>query len=333
MPVARKLLRAAPTAVSAVLAYCLVMAGRRRPEADRGPLTDLPPDLPPGRLVAVPGRGEMFVREVPGPGPDAPVVVLLHGWMYPGDLHWYRAYEALAPSARLIAPDHRGHGRGPRPSRPFRLVDVADDVAALLRALDAAPAIAVGYSMGGQVAQLLWQRHPDVVSGLVLCATSDAYNLTPGYRWLWRLMGVLQVGVRLAPRHWTERLLVAQAEGRLPVRVSRMVSVETPRELVERLGWVVGEFDRGSPEDIAEAGRELSRFDSRGWIGTVDVPAAVIVAAADKLLPPAWQRGLGARIPDALVTDLPMDHDGIIAHPEMFLPALEKALAWVRERS
>jgi pimeloyl-ACP methyl ester carboxylesterase len=331
MHVVRKLLGAAVATVAALALAGLVAAGRSRPLRDVGGGEELPPPLPPGRMVDVAGRGEMFVREVPARDPGAPTVVLLHGWMYPGDLHWYRAYSTLGGQARLIAPDHRGHGRGPRPSKPFRLVDVADDVAALLRTLDAAPAIAVGYSLGGQVAQLLWRRHPDVVAGLVLCATSDAYNRTFAFRMLWRAMGILQVGLRLLPRHWTEHLLAAQAEGRLPIRISRMISPETPRDLTGRLPWVVGEFDRGSAEDVAEAGRELSRFDSRGWIGSVDVPTAVIVTTRDALVPPAWQRSLAERIPGAQTIELAMDHDGIVGRPELFLPALEKAIAWVHE--
>ena len=41
------------------------------------------------------------------------------------------------------------------------------------------PVVVVGYSMGGPVAQLLWQRHPDLVAGLVLCATSDRFAFGP----------------------------------------------------------------------------------------------------------------------------------------------------------
>ena len=63
---------------------------------------------------------------------------------------------------RVLAPDLRGHGRGARSYRGrFELEGCADDVAAMLRALDAGPAIVAGYSMGGPVAQLLWQRHPE----------------------------------------------------------------------------------------------------------------------------------------------------------------------------
>jgi pimeloyl-ACP methyl ester carboxylesterase len=69
----------------------------------------------------------------------------------------------------------RGHGRGIRSPKRFRLADCATDAAETLRALDADPAIVVGYSMGGSVAQLMWRDHPGVVSGLVMCATGAEF--------------------------------------------------------------------------------------------------------------------------------------------------------------
>ena len=69
--------------------------------------------LPPGRRVDLPGRGTTFVRELPGP-PGAPVVVLLHGWTVSADLNWFACYEALGRRYRVLAIDHRGHGRGLR---------------------------------------------------------------------------------------------------------------------------------------------------------------------------------------------------------------------------
>lgn len=328
----RALGRSAVLGGGGALVAALIAAARARPEHPPDAGAEAPPPLPPGRTVPVRGRGEMFVRELAGPSSHAPAIVLLHGWMYPSDLHWFRLFDQLASVGRVIAPDHRGHGRGPRPSKPFRLVDVADDVAALLRELGAAPAILVGYSMGGAVAQLVWQRHPEVVEGLVLCATSDVYSDSWRWRWLWRGMGVLQVGLRLLPRHWLERTLLAQAQGRLPVGISRTLSPATPREVVDVLPWMVGEFDRGSAEDLAEAGRELSRFDARGWTVTIDVPTAVIVSTRDRLVPPRWQRDLASRIPGASITELDMDHDGVVARCDALAPALHEAVTRIRAR-
>ena len=42
--------------------------------------------------------------------------------------------------------------------------------------------------------------------------------------------------------------------------------------------------------DIAEAGRELGRFDARPWLADVLVPSAVVLTRRDKAVPPRWQR-------------------------------------------
>ena len=72
----------------------------------------------------------------------------------------------------MLALDLRGHGGGPPARVPYRLEDCADDVAAVVRALDTGPVIVAGYSMGGMVAQVFWRRHPELTAGLVLCATA-----------------------------------------------------------------------------------------------------------------------------------------------------------------
>src|SRR4051812_28284526 len=104
--------------------------------------------LPQGRRIQLPGRGTTFVREVEGP-PNAPVVLLLHGWIASGGLNWFTCFELLSRYFRVLAPDMRGHGRGIRARRRFRLADCADDAAALLEHLDIDNALVVGYSLGG----------------------------------------------------------------------------------------------------------------------------------------------------------------------------------------
>ena len=66
----------------------------------------------------------------------------------------------IAAGYRVVAIDHRGHGRGPRPLVRFRLTDCADDAAAVMRALGVAPALVYGYSMGGAIAQLIAAGSP-----------------------------------------------------------------------------------------------------------------------------------------------------------------------------
>ncbi len=92
--------------------------------------------------------------------------MLLHGWMVSADLNWHAAYEPLAQAGyRVLAIDHRGHGRGMRAMAPFRLADCAADAVAVVRHLGLAPATFVGYSMGGTIAQLIARDHRDAVCG------------------------------------------------------------------------------------------------------------------------------------------------------------------------
>ena len=149
----------------------------RRLEKEQ-PQEPLPPPLPPGRIVAVEGRGEMFVRQQEGRAGDA-TVVLVHGWALSADLNWFPgSYEVAARYGRVIAPDVRGHGRGLRSEKPFTLEAAADDIAALIDSVSTAPAVIVGYSMGGSLAMLCAARHPEVVGGLVLASTGLQWRAT-----------------------------------------------------------------------------------------------------------------------------------------------------------
>ena len=89
--------------------------------------------------------------------------MLLHGWTATADLNFFRATTRWASASGSLAFDHRGHGRGIRGRRLFRLEDCADDVVAMADVVGVEQLIAVGYSMGGAIAQLLWRRHPDRV--------------------------------------------------------------------------------------------------------------------------------------------------------------------------
>src|SRR2546423_791782 len=95
---------------------------------------------------------------------------------------------ATASTGRVGAAFHRG----PRSSSAC-----ADDAAALLEHLGIRRAIVAGYSMGGPIAMLTWQRHPELVAGLVLGATALEWRATLRERFVWRFLSVLEVSLRL----------------------------------------------------------------------------------------------------------------------------------------
>ncbi|MHC5904228.1 alpha/beta fold hydrolase [Streptomyces sp. S6] len=95
---------------------------------------------------------------------DGPALLLVHGWGGDGR-EWSRHAEELAARYRVIVPDLRGHGRSEVPDTGNTPVEMADDLAALIRG--SAPVVAVGHSMGVQVVSQLADRHPESVRSLV----------------------------------------------------------------------------------------------------------------------------------------------------------------------
>jgi 3-oxoadipate enol-lactonase len=270
-----------------------------------------PREMPPARTVLVPDRGEFFVRDTGG---DGPVVLLLHGWMVSADLNWYSAYGPLADAGyRVLAIDHRGHARGIRALAPFRLTDCADDAAAVLRTLGIEQTIAVGYSMGGTIAQLMARDHRDLLGGVVLSGTCQHFQ-DPETVKTWRWMGVVGLGVKLAPKTFF------QAGFR-----------RSGIKLDERTAWWMSELLRHSGRDVAEAGRELGRFDSRPWLGSVRVPAAMVLTARDSAVSPAKQHELAAAI-GATVFEVPLDHLELTSRDAEYNQALLSALEAVGAR-
>ena len=102
--------------------------------------------------------------------PEARPVILIHGLLASADDWEGTAAELAATGWRSLAPDCPGHGNSSAPHEPgaYDLVHIADVLRALAVALRYAPAVIVGNSMGGAIAQEYAIRHPGDVSALVL---------------------------------------------------------------------------------------------------------------------------------------------------------------------
>ena len=104
--------------------------------------------------------------------PDAPPVLLLHGFLGRG-ADWAPVADALAGAFRLLAPDLPGHGAAADlPPEACTMDAAADALVALLDAEGAPRPTVAGYSMGGRLALHLAVRHPGRVRALALVSAS-----------------------------------------------------------------------------------------------------------------------------------------------------------------
>ena len=155
--------------------------------------------------------------------PAAPVTVLLmHGWTLDSRT-WRHQVEHLPLSCgrpvRVLAYDHRGHGRSdPVLPAGATVAQVADDLAEVLaRAAPDGPVVLVGHSLGGMAIMALAEQHPRVVADRV-AAVALVASSAGGLAEI-----TLDLPPRLAPlRPWLEgafnRRMLARGErpGRIP---------------------------------------------------------------------------------------------------------------------
>jgi pimeloyl-ACP methyl ester carboxylesterase len=145
-----------------------------------------------------------------------------------------------------------------RSTEPLTPEYCADD-AALLGQLEAENVVVVGYSTGGPVGLLLARRHLGRVKALVMQATALEWRPSARDRMVWRLLSVLELGLRLGTgAGFVERVL--------------RWAIEQAPELDAYRPWLAAEFRRGLARELADAGRALSRYDAQPWAGELGPP-------------------------------------------------------------
>jgi pimeloyl-ACP methyl ester carboxylesterase len=244
----------------------------------------------PVRTVAA-GELRIGYREA-GEGPP---LLLIMGLGADGSL-WEDHVAALRSRFRCIAVDNRGAGASSKPAGPYTTAAMADDHAAVMRALGLEGAGVIGISMGGAIAQELALRHPTMVTRMVLVSS---WARCDGY--LRELFANLAAVRATAPTEifvqllqlwiWAPEAFVARVDELAEARAidpSLMVRVKpfaaqaaacASHDALDRLEAIgvptlvtVGELDVFTPVRFSEAladripGAELRRFPGAGHV-------------------------------------------------------------------
>jgi pimeloyl-ACP methyl ester carboxylesterase len=291
---------------------------RRRHDERSAPVGALPPeDL--GTVVSFDGT-ELAVRAAGDPA--SPVVLLSHGFSLDMSI-WSETWPALADAFRVVALDHRGHGRSAVPAHgDLSLRSIGRDLAAVLDAVSPdRPAVVMGHSMGAMAILTLAELRPELigprVAGVALlgAASSDLLDGAMGSvtEFLRPRLGSFAAAAKRVDR--LRKALVAS-----PVDVSGMVAritqfgPDAPREMVDH---VVGLAERTASEVWTDGLPELMEMDLRHAVPRLRVPALVLVGEHDRVTPPAAAVHLAAELPEgALVVIEGAGHIPMLERPE-----------------
>ena len=234
-------------------------------------------------------------------------VVLLHAFPLNRTM-WEPQIAALFGECRCIAPDLRGFGDSPR-SGPYSMDRYADDVVALLDALQIDRAVVGGLSMGGYIALALWRRHRNRIRALVLADTRSGADNDEG------------------KQKRGELIALAQSEGSAAVADRQVTGLlgkstrEKQPELVDRIRSIMaGE----SPDGIVGALEAMrNRTDSTPLLAGIDVPTLIVVGDEDVLTPPKEARAMHAAIRGSRLEVIPgAGHLSNLERPAAFNAAL-----------
>lgn len=172
---------------------------------------------------------------------------------------------------------------------------------------------AVGYSMGGLDAQLLWRRHPQLTAGLVLCATARNVAGSPWERAVALTMPGL---VAAATLHPAVQLMRADIAG------AALLDRDTdPADC----SWAMQQMRRTTLIDALSAVQAVCAFTSDAWIGSVDIPTAVVVTRDDRVVPARRQHKLARAVPNSTLIEIDGGHDVFMDAPGRFAAAVQAA--------
>lgn len=235
-------------------------------------------------------------------------LVFLHG-VGGGQAAWQAQ---VAHFSRLGYPcrawDQPGYGGTPA-VQPYTLEAVTEH---LRKQLDHRPAVLVGHSMGGFIAQEAYARFPHLVKALALCFTSAAFGGGGEFarQFIAARIGPLDAGNTMA--EVAARLMPTMRGGR---------SDPAGLALAERIMSAI------PPETYRKAVQLLTTFDRRENLARIAVPTLLVAGSDDKTAPPSIMQKMAELIPDAQYMVLEgCGHLGPMDQPDAFNAALERFL-------
>lgn len=247
-----------------------------------------------------------------GPRGGAPVV-FIHGFPFDRTM-WEPQMREVRENYRAIAYDVRGHGKSPAGDGQYSMELFVDDLVMLLDHLKVGRAVLCGLSMGGYIALRAAERHPERVSGLVLCDTKSGPDTDEAK--IKRAAAIAAVKKDGVPKFANEFIKAVLTENTLKTK---------PAVVSSLLASILG----NSPLGISGALLAMAaRTDTTAALAKIAVPALILVGEQDKITPPSASEAMLKAIPKAALHMIPgAAHMSNLENPAVFN---EKLLSFLK---
>lgn len=251
---------------------------------------------------------------------DGPPIVFVHGAIVDHS-QWNPQLEALSDEYTTIGYDIRGHGRtGGSERAPYSIELFAEDLDALITALDLEKPILCGLSMGGCIAQVYAARHPERIGGLVLADTFTAEILDWRERLQFLMLKSTIPPVRIVGYERVERVMVWLQE-----RIQGK-GVSGDYEKIEQLRE---DAPKMATDEFAKVIGALTNFhETELDLAAITAPTLVLYGEHDAGFIRRHAPKLADGIPNATVREIPDGgHASNLDNPEFFTAAVREFLA------
>jgi 3-oxoadipate enol-lactonase/4-carboxymuconolactone decarboxylase len=193
---------------------------------------------------------------------------------------WSSLIELLSNHYRFLRYDMRGHGLSTCLGGGD-LGEHVDDLTLLLTELNVSQVFLCGLSVGGMVAQIVTDRRPDLIKGLILCATAP------------------QIG---SPDIWNDRIRSVQERGVSSIKdavLSRWFSAEYKQLNPSEFSLWGNMLERTPAEGYVNICRAIRDADNQGVCSRLKVPTLCIAGERDGATPPELVKAMADLIPEA----------------------------------
>ena len=228
-------------------------------------------------------------------------IIFSHGWMGECSV-WNSQIEFFSEKYKVIAYDHRGHGKSDKPKDNYSVETLSNDLDSLIQGLNLEKVTLVGHAMGGMTALTFALNHPEKVSKMVLVGSTAKQSLS------------MRISLRIM-------MHIFPYESFIKIGIDHNFSQPAEQTKKEAFNRAIQ-----TPKAVAyECLKESKNYDIRDRVSEIKIPTLIIVGENDKSTPIKMSRYLNGEIVGSKLKIIPQSkHIVMIDRPKELNEIIEE---------